>query len=419
MMNLWENILLAVAGLKSNKMRSLLTMLGIIIGISSVIMITTLGNVVTNSLNSTLNSMGISNIAQISLQMRPESTQQYVTVSDLFSQEMLDAYEEQYPDELKAVVISDYISNCYVMDGRKKHNVDLSGLTEDYILTDNTLNLLEGRWINQRDVDGRKHTIVITDLLEKKLFGNESGLGKKIEVKTGQTTNTFVIVGIMEFKLDKVSNMVVSASGQDLSTSVAIPISTCQEISHNPKQYYSFQIYTNEGVDLSKFAQKTVDFFNNRYYVKNDNLMATSWMPKDQMESINGVLDIVQLVIVIIAGISLLVGGIGVMNIMLVSVTERTREIGIRKALGAPHSAIRIQFIVESIIICLIGGVIGIIFGVINGNIAGLIVGEVTAPSPLAIIGATAFSMAIGVFFGFYPANKAAKLDPIEALRYE
>ena len=121
----------------------------------------------------------------------------------------------------------------------------------------------------------------------------------------------------------------------------------------------------------------------------------------------------------VIAAISLLVGGIGVMNIMLVSVTERTREIGTRKALGAKNSAIRVQFIVESMIICLIGGVIGVLLGTTLGRLGSVVLGAPSWPSPVVVLVAVTFSMAIGVFFGYYPANKAAKLDPIEALRYE
>ena len=137
------------------------------------------------------------------------------------------------------------------------------------------------------------------------------------------------------------------------------------------------------------------------------------------LDQVNSMMSTLSIAIAVIAGISLLVGGIGVMNIMLVSVTERTREIGIRKALGARDSAIRMQFIVESTIICIIGGVLGILVGAGLGALGGMLLEQPAPPSVTAIVVAVTFSMLIGVFFGYYPANKAAKLDPIEALRYE
>lgn len=137
------------------------------------------------------------------------------------------------------------------------------------------------------------------------------------------------------------------------------------------------------------------------------------------MDQMNTMIGAIQLALSVIAGISLVVGGIGVMNIMLVSITERTKEIGTRKALGATNGSIRLQFITESVVICLIGGIIGIIFGIVLGTVAVKLMGYEAAVSLSSIVIAVGFSMAIGIFFGYYPANKAAKLNPIDALRYE
>jgi putative ABC transport system permease protein len=169
-------------------------------------------------------------------------------------------------------------------------------------------------------------------------------------------------------------------------------------------------------VDTSAFLTQTENFFAG-YYTRNTSYTATASSMESLMESMTEMLSTISLAIAVIAGISLLVGGIGVMNIMLVSITERTREIGTRKALGATNGSIRVQFIVESVIICLIGGVLGILAGL--GAAGANLLGYAAAPSAGVIFIAVAFSMAIGVFFGYYPANKAARLDPIEALRYE
>ena len=177
-------------------------------------------------------------------------------------------------------------------------------------------------------------------------------------------------------------------------------------------------IRANDDVDITAFTEELQTYLD-KLYSRNKDYQATASNMESMLESMTSMTSTMALAISAIAGISLLVGGIGVMNIMLVSVTERTREIGTRKALGAKSSHIKMQFIVESMIICAIGGIIGIFLGIIIGIIGANMMGNSPVISPLVILGSFTFSMVIGIFFGYYPAKKAASLDPIEALRYE
>jgi putative ABC transport system permease protein len=181
----------------------------------------------------------------------------------------------------------------------------------------------------------------------------------------------------------------------------------------------SVTIVTKPGSDSIAFANTIEDYFNDVFYVKNQNYQISAFSMEDMMQTMMDMMATLEIAISAIAAISLLVGGIGVMNIMLVSITERTREIGTRKALGATNGEIRMQFIIEAIIICLTGGLIGIGVGVLIGVAGASLLGFPASPSPFAILLATGFSTVIGLFFGYYPANKAAKMDPIDALRYE
>ena len=210
----------------------------------------------------------------------------------------------------------------------------------------------------------------------------------------------------------------MTGGGSSRST-VYIPVTTASEMAgESTEGYSSLVIMTASDVDATQFSQTTASFFN-RFLPKDSGVQVEAMAMESIVSEMQGMMTTLSIAIAVIAGISLLVGGIGVMNIMLVSVTERTREIGIRKALGARNSAIRIQFIVESIIICIIGGAFGILLGSGLAALGGALMEVTVVPSIASIIVAVLFSMAIGIFFGYYPANKAAKLDPIEALRYE
>lgn len=419
-MNLIENIKLALASLKSNKMRAVLTMLGIIIGISSIIMITTLGNIMQKSITDTINAQGGSNLVGFQISMKKDAARSYIMDGDWITEEMIENISERYAEDIKAVAVYSGYENGKTRHNREDLDLSIYAVNYGYIYTQ-SYEMIAGRYINEKDVTRKLNTCVISDKQAEKLYGSVKGaIGQTLNIKMLGGSYDFTVVGVYEYKMTAMMSAMVNMTGEDWNNEVYIPYSTLDKFYNISESYfYYYYVIVNDGVNPTEFCDKVVAYMNSRWYRNNDSMQIMSQTMESQMEMINSVLGIVSLVIAIIAGVSLVVGGIGVMNIMLVSVTERTREIGVRKALGAPNSAIRSQFIIESIIICLIGGFIGIIGGILLGNVAGLIVGTVAPPSVGAMVLAVSFSMAIGVFFGYYPANRAAKLDPIEALRYE
>ncbi len=422
MTQLYENILLAISGLRANKMRALLTMLGIIIGIGSVIGIVMVGDSMTNSMTSSLQEMG-ANTVQISLQQRESengtSYSVYMDEEDYINDEMIEAFLQDYGDVVESVSLQEIMGSGRVTEGHRYANVSISGVNSGY-QSANHLTMLGGRFIGDKDNKGVKNVAVVSDRLVNNMFGQgQNPLGKEIKVNCGKEQYTFTIIGVYQYEQNAMMAMMGAASSDaDITTDLFIPIQTEWKLTGTIEGYYYINVMTKQGTDSRALAQDFQDYFN-RFYTRNQDFQIMAISLDSVIDQYASMMGTVQVAIAVIAAISLLVGGIGVMNIMLVSVTERTREIGTRKALGAKNSAIRMQFIVESVIICLIGGIIGIIFGMLLGYAGASLLGFPAHPSVDAILIAVCFSMAIGVFFGYYPANKAAKLDPIEALRYE
>lgn len=424
-MGIGESVRVALEGLRANKMRSLLTMLGIIIGISAVIGILTVGSGLTGSITGSMSSLGATNIT-VFLQEKGDGGMGGLETllgvaapdeGDLISDEMLDALRQRYSQAITGISLSTSAGSGVAKDGRLYANVSLTGINEEYLDVSGT-DLLAGRSIRREDMDGQRNVCVVSDKLVEKLYqgDTEKALGDDVRVDMGGELLSFRIVGVYEYDA---SMMGISMSAEeDVTTGLYIPITTANHITGSPEGYSNLTIRASEGSDSAAVAGNIQDFLN-RYYANNSDYGVSAMAMSTMVESMSTIMDTLSIAISVIAGISLLVGGIGVMNIMLVSVTERTREIGIRKALGATNNDIRIQFVVESVIVCLIGGIIGILLGAVLGYVGSSLISEACLPRPGYIALAVGFSMAIGVFFGYYPANKAARLDPIEALRYE
>lgn len=383
---------LAMKSLKGSKMRSFLTMLGIIIGVASVILLVNIVSGMKSSVVNTFESMG-TNLITVTITGRGGNR----TVTP----EQMQKLAEENNDVIGYMSPTINIMNATAKYGNTNLTTTCTGINE-YYKDIKDMDVEKGRFISYIDLDTRQRNCVIGTFVAKELFEGEDPLGKIIKINS----DNFKIIGVLP---EKQGNQ--EGSSDDV---ILIPYTVAQRISMNyTVGSYNFSALNNETVDeaMNVISNFLLEVFSDSSAYRILNMA-------DILKQIKEIIDMMTLVLVGIAGISLFVGGIGIMNIMLVSVTERTREIGIRKSLGATPWDIMSQFVVEAITTSAIGGVLGIILGLATSYGATFIGLEITI-SYIAIIISFSVSAAIGITFGYFPAKKASKLNPIDALRYD
>lgn len=404
MAQVWEYIKIALMNIKSNKGRSFLTMLGIIIGISSVIMIISIGNGVKGGINSELNAMAGGQIFIYAYGDNDEGVEIEFTDDDL------DTIMEKVPN-VKAVTPQwGFNGSCTGRKGTFSGQIQFGRAGLEYSSNDP---VIRGRYFSENDYYSGNKVCVITENSARTLFGTTNVLGMTLDISLYGTTQEFNIIGIRKDNASMLSGMMMS----DM-VSVEAPLSVVTSSYGFYVMMDSLLVISDGAEHSTQVATDVVRLLENRHNVRGANAIQVQNF-NDYMSQMDQILSYITIFVVFVAAISLLVGGIGVMNIMLVSVTERTREIGIRKSLGARTGSILLQFLSESAIITLMGGVIGILIGVLGAVGVCSLIGFTAKISAGTVLGASLFSSAVGIFFGIYPARKAARLSPIEALRHE
>lgn len=405
---IWEYIKIALMNIKTNKGRSALTMLGIIIGIASVIMIISIGNGVRASVNDELENMGGGLIA---IYVNGDVEGNEVK----FKEEDFELVKEKVEHVKGATTQYSYWGAT--AKGRKGGDfmAVLKGGNTALQYAVGSEPIVRGRYFSQSEYEAASMVCVIKESDARSLFGTTDVVGMTFELNLWGVSQDLRIVGIRE---DTPAGLIAALNGGGYMQ-VEMPLTAMASgfgfwIEDSDYMY----VVAESSEYVTQVAADTINLMENRYNVRGENkIMMESFA--DNTAEFDQILSMLTLFISFVAAISLLVGGIGVMNIMLVSVTERTREIGIRKSLGARTKSILLQFLAEASIITLIGGLIGIVLGELGARAVCGAMGFTAQINVTTVLIAAAFSSGVGIFFGIYPAKKAAKLSPIEALRHE
>ena len=399
-----ENMQMAFFAIRINKMRSILTMLGIIIGIGSVISIVSIGDTMRAMFADLYKNVGLTQ-AYVSIGYWVDDTRQ----GDYFTLDEMEQVKEAFSDEIAYIDSSASASAKAVY---KRTSIDFSYEGIDWNYQDvQPVNMVYGRYLNEGDILGRKKNVVMDTDSALKLFGVEDAVGRTFRTTLYGTTDDFTVVGVYRKEINAFQAMMM---GQSKNGSAFIPYTL---LTWPNDYFYSLHVYAREGVNLDDFFGQ-LQAYCAKLHSRNPNDMYVQTAVQE-MNMVDSIMGGLSAAVGGIAAISLVVGGIGIRSIMLVSVTERTRESGIRKALGARTRDVMVQFLTESAILSACGGLIGVILGVSLVAAGGTALGMKVVIRPLIVVIAVGFSAVVGIFFGLYPASKAAKSDPIDALRYE
>jgi putative ABC transport system permease protein len=400
---------IAVRALRTNKMRSFLTMLGIIIGIGAVIAMVAIGSGASKIISEQIASIGSNILLVIPGSMTSGGLRMGAGSTPTLTYDDARAIRTECP--AVAFAAPTVRGAAQVVYGNMNWSTIINGITPEYLAV-RDWPVVEGRNLTQSDVEGATKNCLIGQTVATNLFGGEDPVGKIIRIKKVP----FKVVGILDRKGQ-------SPQGTDQDDIIYIPLKTAQRKlfgSQFPNSVGAILVQAKSEQDLDRAEEQITSLLNQRHRVGPGH--ETDFTVRNLTE-ILGVAEqsskAMSLLLGAVASISLIVGGIGIMNIMLVSVTERTREIGIRMAIGARERDILLQFLTEAVLLTLIGGIIGMTVGVAGAKLVSAVFNWPTLISLQAILMAFGFSGAVGIFFGFYPARKAASLNPIEALRYE
>ncbi len=403
----WESILIALEGVRANKLRSILTMLGIIIGVGAVVAMVSIGLGVQQKVQNSIAGLGSNLLIVMPGANSPSGGVRLAAGSNIT---LTNQDAKAIAREISGVkyVVPSVNQTCRIIFGNQNWKTTVQGTTPEFLEIRN-FKIDSGTFFNNSDDNARARVAVLGQTVASNLFGNANPVGQTIRIDTAP----FRVIGVLESKGQ-------SSMGQDQDDIVIIPLSTAQGRLMGITYLNSISIQVESDQVIDKVQEDITTLLRTRHHlaknVDNDFTVRNLTALMTTMKETTGT---ITLFLGAIAAISLVVGGIGIMNIMLVSVTERTREIGIRKALGATYNNILLQFLIEAIVISVTGGLIGILLGVAGAYVISTVVGWNTVISSVAILAAFGVTVIIGLFFGIYPARKAALLDPIDALRYE